>query len=378
MKVLVTGHEGYIGSELVPLLLAAGHEVVGVDAGFFGEKWLMVNGERLMVNDDPTPIADHRSPTPALGAGASVLGSGEPESPKLRTLRKDVRDLVESDLAGMDAVIHLAALSNDPMGNLNPELTHAINHRASVRLAEMSREAGVGRFLFASSCSVYGLAEGDALVNEESAVHPLTAYAVSKVRTEEDVAKLADADFSPVFLRNSTAYGWSRRFRADLVLNNLAGWAYTTGEIRILSDGTPWRPLVHVQDIGRAFLALLAAPRAVSHNQVINIGSSQQNYRVRELAGFVQQALPASRVSYAEGGSPDPRSYRVDFARLNRLLPDFQPLWDAQSGARQLAQAYQQSGLNLDDFNGPRYVRLAQLRELIDAGQLDANLRWTS
>lgn len=278
----------------------------------------------------------------------------------------------------MDAVIHLAALSNDPMGNLNPELTHEVNHRASVRLAELAKETGVSRFLFASSCSVYGLADGDKLVNEESPVHPLTAYAVSKVRTEEDVAKLADAEFSPVFLRNSTAYGWSRRFRADLVLNNLAGWAYTTGEVRILSDGTPWRPLVHVQDIGRAFLALLAAPRAVSHNQVINIGSSQQNYRVRELAGFVQQALPESRVSYADGGSPDPRSYRVDFAKLNRLLPDFQPLWDAQSGARQLAQAYQQSGLNLDDFNGPRYVRLAQLQTLSAAGQLDANLRWTS
>lgn len=293
-------------------------------------------------------------------------------------MRRDVRDLTESDLAGMDAVIHLAALSNDPMGNLNPELTHAINHRASVRLAEMSRAAGVGRFLFASSCSVYGLAEGDALVHEESPVHPLTAYAVSKVRTEEDVAKLADADFSPVFLRNSTAYGWSRRFRSDLVLNNLAGWAYTTGEIRILSDGTPWRPLVHVQDIGRAFLALLAAPRDAVHNQVINIGSSQQNYMVRDLASFVQEALPGSRVSYAEGGSPDPRSYRVDFARLNRLLPDYQPLWDAQSGARQLAQAYQQSGLNQDDFNGPRYVRLAQLRTLLEGGRLDESLRWTA
>lgn len=293
-------------------------------------------------------------------------------------MRKDVRDLTEEELAGVEAVIHLAALSNDPMGNLNPELTHEINHRASVRLAARARGAGVGRFLFASSCSVYGLAEGDALVNEESPVHPLTAYALSKVRSEEDVARLAGGDFSPVFLRNSTAYGWSRRFRADLVLNNLAGYAYTTGQIRILSDGTPWRPLVHVQDIGRAFLAALEAPRDAVHNQVINIGSSDQNYRVSELAAFVQQALPGSQVSYAPGGSPDPRSYRVDFARLSRLLPDFRPQWDAASGARQLAAAYQETHLSPADFNGPRYVRLAQLRALLDGGRLDDHLRWTA
>lgn len=364
MNIVVTGHEGYIGSELVPLLLAAGHTVMGVDVGFFREE--TANGGRLTVDVGPSAVSDDRLPL------------SDYRSPTLRSLRKDVRDLTESDLAGMDAVIHLAALSNDPMGNLNPELTHAINHRASVRLAEMSRGAGVRRFLFASSCSVYGLAEGDTLVNEESPVHPLTAYAVSKVRTEEDVARLADADFSPVFLRNSTAYGWSRRFRADLVLNNLAGWAYTTGEIRILSDGTPWRPLVHVQDIGRAFLALLEAPRNAVHNQVINIGSSEQNYRVSELAAFVQEALPGSQVSYAPGGSPDPRSFRVDFAKLNALLPDCQPLWNAVSGAQQLAAAYRETDLSQADFGGPRYVRLAQLRELIDAGRLDATLRWTA
>lgn len=353
MQVLVTGHEGYIGSELVPLLLAAGHEVVGVDTGYFREetaddgRWTAGDGSR------------------------SAVGS-------LRSIQKDVRDLEESDLQGVDAVIHLAALSNDPMGNLSEEWTHEINHRASVRLARLSRQAGVSRFLFASSCSVYGQAEGDALVNEESPVHPLTAYAVSKVRTEEDIAKLADADFSPVFLRNSTAYGWSRRFRADLVLNNLAAWAYTTGEVRILSDGTPWRPLVHVEDIGRAFLALLTAPRTDVHNQVLNIGSSAQNYRVRDLAGFVQAALPDSRVSYAAGGSPDPRSYRVDFAKLNRLLPDYHPTWDACTGAQQLAAAYRRACLSQAEFTGPRYTRLAQLKALIDAGRLDGTLRWTA
>lgn len=348
MRILVTGHEGYIGSELVPLLLDAGHEVVGVDVGFFCEE---------------TADRDQRS---------------EVRGQKLRAVQKDVRDLEASDLQGIDAVVHLAALSNDPMGNLNEEWTYEINHRASVRLAEMARAAGVGRFLFASSCSVYGLAEGDALVTEESAVHPLTPYAISKVRTEEDVSKLADPGFSPVFLRNATAYGWSRRFRADLVLNNLAGWAFTTGQVRILSDGTPWRPLVHVQDIGRAFLAALEAPRDAIHNQVINIGSSRQNYMVRDLAGFVQEALPESQVSYAEGGEPDPRSYRVDFAKLNRLLPDYEPAWDARSGARQLAQAYRQTELNTTDFTGPRYVRLAQLRALLEGGQLDRSLRWTS
>jgi nucleoside-diphosphate-sugar epimerase len=342
MKVMVTGHEGYIGSELLPMLLSAGCDVTGVDMGYFREQ--------------PLP----------------------PDTDSFHTMRKDIRDLDHRDLGGFDAVIHLAALSNDPMGNLNEDWTFEINHRASVRLARLAKDAGVSRYLFASSCSVYGLAESDKLVTEESPVHPLTAYAVSKVRTEEDVSKLADAGFSPVFLRNSTAYGWSRRFRADLVLNNLACWAYTAGEIRILSDGTPWRPLVHVQDIGRAFMAVLDAPRDVIHNQVINIGSSDQNYMVRELASFVKEAIPGSQVSYAEGGGPDPRSYRVDFGKLNRLLPMYQPAWDARSGARQLAGAFRMADLKPEEFTGPRYVRLAQLKKLMEDGRLDGGLRWNA
>lgn len=340
MNVLVTGHQGYIGSELVPLLLSSGHQVTGIDTGYFRE-----------------------GPVPADPAG-------------LRSVCKDVRDLEPQDLEGIDAVIHLAALSNDPMGNLNEAWTYEINHQASVRLAQLAAKAGVSRFLFSSSCSVYGLAESQELVTEESPVHPLTPYAVSKIRTEEDVACLAGAGFSPVFLRNATAYGWSKRFRADLVLNNLTCWAFTTGEIRILSDGTPWRPLVHVQDIGRAFLAALQAPRAAIHNQVINVGSGDQNYRVRDLATFVQEALPASRVCYAEGGSPDPRSYRVAFGKLNERLPGYQPAWNARTGARQLVAAYCQTGLTTEQFTGPRYVRLAQLRQLLDAGRLDHTLRW--
>jgi nucleoside-diphosphate-sugar epimerase len=341
MNVLVTGHAGYIGSVLAPMLVAAGHAVTGVDVGYF------------------------RQQVPP------------PDSEQMRTVQKDIRDLSVSDLEGIEAVIHLAALSNDPMGNLKLEWTQEINHLASVHLAELSKAAGVRRFLFSSSCSVYGLARPDELATEESPLNPLTAYAISKVRTEEDVARLAGPAFSPVFLRNATAYGWSPCFRSDLVLNNLAGWAYTIHEIRILSDGTPWRPLAHVQDISRAFITLLEAPTEAMHNQVFNVGANTQNYQVRELAGFVQQAFPGCQVNYAEKGGPDPRSYRVDFSKLSRRLPRYQPTWSAALGAQELYQAYQRAELSLEDFNGPRYVRLARLKELIESGRLDDTLRWT-
>ena len=342
MNILLTGHEGYIGSVLAPMLVAAGHAVTGVDVGYFRQQVL------------------------------------PPDSEQMRTIQKDIRDLSVPDLEGIEAVIHLAALSNDPLGNLKPEWTQAINHQASVRLAELAKAAGSRRFLFSSSCSVYGLAQPDELATEESPLHPLTAYAISKVRTEEDVANLAGPTFSPVFLRNATAYGWSPCFRSDLVLNNLAGWAFTTGEIRILSDGTPWRPLAHVQDIARAFITLLEAPTAAIHNQVFNVGANHQNYQVRELAGFVNQAFPCCQVSYAEKGGPDLRSYRVDFSKLGRRLPRYQPAWNAPLGAQELYQAYRQVQLNLEDFNGPRYVRLARLKELIDGARLDDTLRWTN
>jgi nucleoside-diphosphate-sugar epimerase len=335
MKVLVTGHEGYIGSVLTPLLRQSGHQVVGVDCGYFRE------------------------------------GDGKDTS-----LRKDVRDLTETDLAGCEAVIHLAALSNDPMGNLQPELTYAINYRASVRLAELAKEAGVHRFLFSSSCSVYGLASADEFATEESPLNPLTPYAISKVRTEEDVSRLADGSFSPVFLRNATVYGWSPRFRSDLVLNNLAGWAYTTKEIRILSDGTPWRPIAHVQDIAGAFLSMLEAPREAVHNQVFNVGADAHNYQVRQLAETVERVFPGSQVEYAQDGGPDPRSYRVDFSKLAQRVPEYHPRWDAAQGAAELLGAYRQTQLTFEDFNGPRYVRLAQLKQLVQSGALDETLRW--
>jgi nucleoside-diphosphate-sugar epimerase len=342
VEVLVTGHQGYIGSVLVPQLQSAGYTVTGVDVGFY--------------RDD--------------------RGSCDPDS--LRSLRKDIRDLEVSDLAGHDAVIHLAALSNDPLGDLNPAWTDEVNYQASVRLAQLSKEAGVRRFLFSSSCSVYGQAGSDQLVAEGTPVHPLTSYAVSKIRTEVAVGRLADRSFSPVFLRNATAYGWSPSFRADLVLNNLACWAHTTGRIRILSDGTPWRPLVHVQDIAQAFLTILDAPLEVIHNQVVNIGVNDQNYRVRELAEIVRAAFPGASLTYAEGGGPDPRSYRVDFRKLHRLLPVYKSAWNAASGARQLAEIFPGIALQRREFTGPRYTRLAKLKQLLEAGRLDGNLRWVS
>ena len=288
MRVLITGHNGYIGSVMVPLVQAAGHEVVGLDTFLFEECTFGTDGE----------------PVDAL--------------------RMDLRDLRASHLSGFDAVIHLAALCNDPLGNLDRTLTDDINHKASLRLAALSKLAGVPRYLFASSCSLYGVA-GDDMLTEEAAFNPITAYGSSKVDVERSVAPLADDDFSPTFLRNATAYGASPRLRADVVVNNLVAFAHTTGEIVIQSDGTPWRPLVHAEDIGRAFLAVLHAPREVVHNQSFNVGRNADNYRVRELAAMVERAVPGCVVKYAEDGGPDPRSYRVDCSKIARLLPEFQP-----------------------------------------------------
>ena len=340
MKVLITGSDGYIGAVMVQTLQAAGHEVVGMDTFFF---------------------SDYRVETKKNG---------------LHNIQKDVRDFVPEDFEGFDALIHLAALSNDPMGELNPELTFEINHKASLHIASQAKEAGVQRFLFASTCSVYGVANQEELATENAPLRPLTPYAISKVRVEEDLSKLADDTFSPVFMRNATAYGWSPRFRSDLVLNNLACWAYTTGEIRILSDGTPWRPIVHVQDIASAFLAALSAPQEIIHNQAFNVGRLNENYQVRDLAAIVQEFFPGSKVTYADHGAPDPRSYRVDFSKIAHSLPTFKPVWNARLGVEELRLEYQKTGLTQDDFTGPKYVRLAHLKSLLQTGLLDDNLRW--
>ncbi len=338
MRILVTGHKGYIGTVMVPMLVGAGHDVVGLDSDLFEE---------------------------------CTFGPGIHEVPELRL---DVRDVRPSQLEGLDAVVHLAALSNDPLGDLNPELTYEINHAASVRLARLAKGAGIPRFLYSSSCSSYGKA-GDALIDETAELHPITAYAISKVRVEEDVAKLADDAFSPTFLRNATAYGVSPRLRFDLVLNNLVAWAVAKGRVHIKSDGTPWRPIVHIEDISRAFLAVLAAPREVIHNQALNVGQTEENYRVRDLAAIVEEVVPGSRIEYAKDGGPDPRCYRVDFEKIHRLLPDFKPRWSARRGAEELYDAYQSAGLVLDDCEGPRFKRIDQLKRLLATGQVDATLR---
>src|SRR5882724_6018378 len=299
MRILVTGHNGYIGSVLAPFMAAAGHDVIGLDTYLF---------EDCSLGEDTV---------------------------RIESLRCDVRDVGATDLAGFDAIIHLAALSNDPLGNVNPQCTYDINHLASVRLARLAKQAGVSRFLFASSCSLYGVA-GDALLTEDAAFNPITPYGASKVRVEQDVARLADERFSPTFLRNATAYGVSPRLRGDLVVNNLVGLAYTTGEVLISSDGTPWRPLVHVEDIAHAFLAVLHAPRELVHNQAFNVGRSEENYRVRDLGTLVEQVVPGSKVRYAQGGGPDPRCYRVDCGKLARTIPEYQPQWTVRRGMEQL------------------------------------------
>ena len=342
MRVLVTGHTGYIGAVLVPLLRSHGHEVVGLDTEFFA-------GCDFSAGLDDVPM-----------------------------LRVDLREVAQDTLTGFDAVMHLAALSNDPLGDLNPDCTYDINHRASVRLARLAKAAGVPRFLFSSSCSLYGLAAGDGLLDEGAPFNPVTAYGASKIRVEQDVAVLADARFSPTFLRNATAYGMSPRLRTDLVVNNLVGYAYTTGEVLIASDGTPWRPLVHIEDISRAFLAILEAPRELVHNEAFNVGRTEENYRIRELADMVRDVVPGSRVTYAPGGGPDPRCYRVDCDKIARTLPEFQPQWTVRRGIEQIYAAFKQHGLTAEEFQSTRYVRLKQIKKLQAAELIDDTLRWVA
>ena len=295
--------------------------------------------------------------------------------PNIPFIQKDIRDIDPADLYGFDAVLHLAGLSNDPLGNLNPDLTYAINHKASVRLAQIAKAVGITRFIFSSSCSNYG-AGGDEMLNERSEFNPVTPYGISKVLVEQDVSKMADESFSPTFLRNATAYGVSPRLRFDLVLNNLVAWAHTKGLAYLKSDGTPWRPIVHIEDISRAFVTVLESPRHLVHNQAFNVGVNGDNHRIRDIAEIVRQTVPDCRVEFAANASPDKRCYRVDCGKLPQVLPAFKPQWNAKKGAKQLYEAYKQVGLKLEEFEGPRYQRIAHIKHLIENGQLDESLRW--
>jgi len=289
----------------------------------------------------------------------------------------DVRDVTPSDLDGFDAVIHLAALSNDPVGDLNPDCTFAINHRASVSLARAAKQAGVERFLFASSCSLYGAA-GQDWIDETAEFNPVTPYGESKVLAERDIGALGDDSFSPTFLRNATAHGLSPRHRGDLVVNNLTAFALATGEVLMQSDGTPWRPLVHIEDISRAFLGLMQAPREQVHNEAFNVGADEENYRISEVAGIVERAVPGSRIAFAEGAGPDKRSYRVSFAKLQRAFPELHPKWTVRASVEQMLEAYRDNGLDIDDFKGSRFMRIARIKELMAEGRLDPGLRWSA
>ncbi len=341
MRVLVTGHKGYIGPIMIAMLIENGYDVVGLDSDIFVE---------CAFTEQMVDIPE---------------------------IKKDIRDVEINDLEGFDAVIHLAGISNDPIGNLNPELTYEINHQASVDLAKIAKQVGCKRFIFSSSCSTYGAAGKDFL-SEQATFNPVTPYGHSKVLVEQDVAKLADENFSPTFLRNATAYGVSPRLRFDLVINNLVAHAYTTSLVYMLSDGTPWRPVVHIEDISRAFLAVLNAPQDLVHNQAFNVGANDQNYRIRELAEIVAEIVPDCRIEYAPDAEPDKRTYRVDFTKIQRLLPEFKPQWNARRGVEELYQAYKKAQLQRDDFESSHFRRIDHIQKLIQEDRLGADLRWTS
>jgi len=339
--VLLTGNSGYIGSVMTARLKKASYRVVGLDSGLFNDNCFF-----------PLP------------------GDSTPD----RQIVKDVRYVAKEDLDGIDAVIHLAALSNDPMGELNPGLTDEINNKSTIRLAKLAKENRVERFIFASSCSIYGVSSADKPIDEKGVVNPLTAYAKAKVKAEEGLTNLADGHFHPVLMRNATVYGLSPRLRLDLVVNNLLAWAYLTREIKIMSDGTPWRPIIHVEDFCAAFIAALKAPADKIHGEAFNVGIDGENYRVKDIAAEVQKALPGSKIMILNNAGPDERSYKVDFSKIKMILPDFKPQWTLKRGIEELLDAYRKHELNRDGFNSDKYFRIRAIRSLIESGKVNKEL----
>lgn len=339
MRILVTGHKGFIGTAMVPILLNAGYEVSGIDSDLY------------------------RSCT----YGGNII--------EIPAITKDVRDIVKQDLEGFDAIVHLAALSNDPLGNIDPDLTYDINYKASTRLAEIAREVGVKRFIFASSCSMYGKA-GDNPLDETATFNPITPYAKSKVLVEKDLSAMATDSFSPVFLRNATAYGVSPRIRFDLVINNLVAWAFCTGKVHMKSDGTPWRPLVHIEDISQAVVCALKAPQETIHNLAVNVGFNDENYQMQDLAKLVHEIVPNCEIEYADNAGPDDRSYRVNFDKIQRFFPDFKSNWSARLGIQECYDTYVRNGLDSNDYEGIKFNRIAHIESLLSTGRLGKDLRW--
>ena len=341
MKVLVTGHNGYIGSMLTQLLLEKGYHVKGLDTNYY------------------------------RGCEFNTF-----HYPQIDQINKDIRAVSKRDLENIDAVIHLAALSNDPLGVFAAGLTDDINYLATIKIASLAKELGIKRFIYASSCSIYGIADED-MVSEDSPPAPVTEYAISKAKSEEALSKMADDNFSPVFLRASTAYGIAPMLRCDLVVNNLVGWAYTTGKIRIMSDGTPWRPAIHVEDLSHAYIACLQSPIEIIHNEAFNVGQNKGNYQIRDMADVVKKIVPGCEVEYTYEHGSDSRTYKVSFDKIStKLKGSFVPKWDIQKGMQQLYEAYKAHGLTYQEFTGNKYIRLNQIKRLVQREAIDENLFW--